>query len=135
NCILDAAVVPEGIAVGRGGAARKIATARFVPRFGVLKLGTGNAVAGLAGASSRRVGVVEDILRARSGEVAGTQKLHLLSVDGKRAPFAGLGIDAKVLNDYVDLRRALGQGPLRFAGVGGLGYFCSIAGKTIPHYL
>ena len=136
NCILDAAEAPEGIAVGRSGSALKLDPARApVPRFGVLKLGTGNAVAGMAGASGRRVGVVEDILRARSGELAGVQQIHLLSVDGKRAPFAGCGIDAKLLNDYVDLKTKLSGGALAFAGQGGLGYFCSVAAKTLPHYL
>ena len=136
NCILDAASSGSGISVGRGGAAVRLAPQlQPVPRFGVLKLGTGNAVAGLAGASGRRVGVVEDILRARSGEASATRQLHLLQVNGKRAPFAGLGYDAKVLNDYDDLRKSVRGGPLGFAGMGGLGYFCSIAGKTIPHYL
>jgi diacylglycerol kinase family enzyme len=136
NCILDAAAPKGGTAVGRGGTALRLMPEPLpVPRFGVLKLGTGNAVAGLAGASGRRVGVVEDILRARSGEVAGTRHLHLLSVDGKRAPFAGTGLDAKVLNDYCDVKKSLGSGPLKFASHGGLGYFCAVAGKSIPHVI
>jgi diacylglycerol kinase family enzyme len=98
-----------------------------MPRVGVLKLGTGNAVADFSGASARRVGVVEDILRARSGECSASRSLHLLSHEGKRAPFAGLGIDAKLLNDYVSVKDKFGPG--------GLGYFCSIVGKTIPSYL
>ncbi len=136
NCILDAAANRGGVSVGRGGAAVRLAPQlQPVPRFGVLKLGTGNAVAGLAGASGRRVGVVEDILRARSGEASATRQLHLLQVGGKRAPFGGLGYDAKVLNDYVDFKKSVRGGPLAFAGMGGLGYFCAIAGKTIPHYV
>ena len=103
-----------------------------LPRFGVLKLGTGNALAEFAGASARRVGVVEDILRTRSGECSASRPLHLLSHEGKRAPFAGLGIDAAVLNDYVGLRQKLRGGKLEFAGTGGLGYFWSVVGKTIP---
>jgi diacylglycerol kinase family enzyme len=135
NCIIDATQRQQGMTVSRGGAALQLAPEALpVPRFGVLKLGTGNAVAGLAGSSSRRVGVVEDILRARSGEVAGVKQLHLLQVDGKRAPFAGCGIDAKVLNDYVDVKKKLSGGPLAFAGMGGLGYFSAIVGKTLPHY-
>jgi len=135
NCIMDAAERPESFSLSSGGAALRLAPASLpIPRFGVLKLGTGNAVAGLSGASGRRVGVVEDILRARSGEASHTQLLHLLSVDGKRAPFAGCGIDAKLLNDYCDLKKKLAGGPFAFAGAGGLGYFCSVTGKTIPHY-
>jgi len=95
-----------------------------LPRFGVLKLGTGNALADYSGASGRRLGVVEDILRARSGEVSVARPLHLLSHEGKRAPFAGLGIDAAVLNDYVSVKDRLGPGAA--------GYFYSIVGKTLP---
>ena len=99
----------------------------LMPRFGVLRLGTGNAVAEFSGASGRRLGVVEDILRARSGEVSTARPLHLLLHEGKRAPFAGLGIDAKVLNDYVSITDHIGPG--------GLGYFCSVVGKTLPSYM
>ena len=53
--------------------------------------------------------------------------LHLLVHEGKRAPFAGLGIDAKVLNDYVSITDHIGPG--------GLGYFCSVVGKTLPSYV
>ena len=98
-----------------------------LPRFGVLKLGTGNAVADFSGASARRLGVVEDILRVRSGEVSVARPLHLLAHEGKRAPFAGLGIDAQVLNDYASVKDRFGAGPL--------GYFCSVVGKTLPAYL
>ncbi|HZX97115.1 MAG TPA: diacylglycerol kinase family protein [Myxococcales bacterium] len=128
NCLFEEARRPV-IDTARG--ALKLsplpAYAVRLPRVGVLKLGTGNALADFAGASGRRVGVVEDILRARSGEVSLARPLHLLAHEGKRAPFAGLGIDAQLLNDYVGTKHVV--------GAGGLGYFCSILGKTIPAYL
>src|SRR4051794_6327534 len=128
NCLFEVAQQPLGVT---GGGALKLqpipAHALRMPRFGVLKLGTGNAVADFSGASGRRIGVVEDILRARSGEVSRARPLHLLSHDGKRAPFAGLGIDAAVLNDYVSVKDRFGSG--------GFGYFCSVVGKTLPSYL
>jgi len=134
NCLFEEAARPE--VVVQGGAAVQLARHRYrVPRVGVLKLGTGNAVAEFCGSSARRVGVVEDILRARSGEVAQAREVHLLDCEGKLAPFAGLGIDAAVLNDYVRLKKGLEGGKLRFAGAGGLGYFLSIVGRTIPGYL
>jgi diacylglycerol kinase family enzyme len=136
NCIIDEAGRGRGGGRTRGGAALKLAPlARRLPRFGVLKLGTGNALAEFSGSSARRVGVVEDILRARSGEVAATRELHLLQHEGKCAPFAGLGLDAAVLNDYVQVRSSLQEGKLRLAGLGGLGYFWAIAGRTIPRFL
>ena len=133
NCLFEEAASGGARASTSRGAALQLAPqpARM-PRIGVLKLGTGNALAHYAGASKSRVGVVEDILRTRSGECSTSRTLHLLSHEGKRAPFAGLGIDAAVLNDYVGLKTRLKGGPLEFASVGGLGYFWSVVGKTIP---
>ena len=134
NCLFEAAASRPGAQVSRG-AALQLAPSFRMPRLGVLKLGTGNALADFAGASSRRVGVVEDILRARSGEVSASRPLHLLQHDGKRAPFAGLGIDAAVLNDYCRLKASVKGKKHEFLGMGGLGYFLSVAGKTVPSYL
>ena len=129
NCLFEEAMQRPGAVEGR--TALKLAPVPAhrvrLPRFGVLKLGTGNAMADFSGASARRVGVVEDILRARSGECSASRPLHLVVHEGKRAPFAGLGIDARLLNDYVSIKHRVGPG--------GLGYFCSIVGKTIPAYL
>src|SRR3954451_9500589 len=128
NCLFEVAQQPLAAS---GSGALKLqpipAHSLRMPRFGVLKLGTGNAVADFSGASGRRIGVVEDILRARSGEVSRARPLHLLSHDGKRAPFAGLGIDAAVLNDYVSVKDRFGSG--------GIDYFCTVVGKTLPSYL
>jgi diacylglycerol kinase family enzyme len=138
NCLFEQALLQSSSGHAAHGAF-KLAPAPAhllrLPRIGVLRLGTGNAVAEFAGASARRVGVVEDILRARSGECSTSRSLHLLAHDGKRAPFAGMGIDAAVLNDYVRLKQSMKGSKLEFAGVGGLGYFWSVVGKTIPTYL
>jgi diacylglycerol kinase family enzyme len=135
NCIIDEAARGVRRSGAAGSAALRLSPAPArLPRFGVLKLGTGNALADYSGSSARRVGVVEDILRARSGEVWRARELRLLEHEGKRAPFAGLGLDAAVLNDYVRVKSDLG-GLFRFAGAGGLGYFCAIAGRTLPSML
>ncbi|MFO0597771.1 MAG: diacylglycerol kinase family protein [Myxococcaceae bacterium] len=106
------------------------------PRFGVLKLGTGNSVASLVKASSTRAdGFVDDVLKARAGEVPGYRTIDLLLIDGKRAPFAGLGLDGKLLNDYNWVKRNFGQGALKKMMTGAGGYFASVAFKTVPHYL
>src|SRR5438445_119986 len=131
NCLFEEALQSQVMV--RGGSAVHLARHRFrIPRVGVLKLGTGNAVAEFCGSSAKRVGVVEDILRARSGEVSQAREVHLLDCEGKLAPFAGLGIDAAVLNDYVRVKRGLAGGKLQFAGVGGLGYFWAIVGRNMP---
>ena len=107
-----------------------------MPRLGVLKLGTGNSVATLVKASSpNNDGIVDDVLRARVGEVPSYRTIDLLKVDGKRAPFAGLGVDGKVLNDYIWVKENLAQGPLSWLMTGPGGYFTSVAFKTVPYYL
>ncbi|HEX8434083.1 diacylglycerol/lipid kinase family protein [Archangium sp.] len=105
------------------------------PRFGVLKLGTGNGLATYVNAGSGGDGILQDVVRARAGEVPGYQRMDLLQVDGRRAPFAGLGVDGKVLNDYIWVKSTLGKGMLKRVLSGPGGYFSAVAFKTVPHYL
>jgi diacylglycerol kinase family enzyme len=106
------------------------------PRFGVLKLGTGNGLASLVNASSLRgEGFLDDVLRARAGEVPGYRTLDLLEVDGKLSPFAGLGLDGKLLNDYIWVKENLGRGAMKRLLTGAGGYFSAVAFRTVPHYL
>mgnify|MGYP002351257985 CR=1 FL=1 len=106
------------------------------PRFGALKLGTGNSVASLVKASGTwGDGFVDDVLRARAGEVPSYRTIDMLLIDGKRAPFAGLGLDGKLLNDYNWVKENLGQGALKGLMTGPGGYFTSVAFKTVPFYM
>lgn len=106
-----------------------------LPRFGVLRLGTGNSVATLLSAGARPDELIEDVLRARAGEVPALRKLDLLLVDGRRAPFAGLGVDGQILNDYVWVKERLAHGPLRSVLSGKGGYAAAVTLRTLPHYL
>jgi diacylglycerol kinase family enzyme len=103
------------------------------PCFGVLALGTGNAVAGMVGARPRRH--AHDLARYLRGEVERTRRLDLLTCDGRRTPFAGVGIDAAVLNDYNWLRTRLAGTPLRRLGLGAPGYGLAIALRSAPRVL
>lgn len=106
------------------------------PKFGVLKLGTGNGLSSVVNASSvRGDGILDDVLRARAGEVPGYRNLDLIEVDGKRTHFAGLGVDGKLLNDYIWVKENLGKGAFGKVLSGAGGYFTSVALKTVPHYL
>jgi hypothetical protein len=106
------------------------------PRFGVLRLGTGNALANFVNASPHRGdGVLDDVLRARAGEIPGYRRVELFRVDGKRTMFAGVGIDGQIINDYNAVKEKLGKGALRGLMTGGGGYFASVAFRTIPHYV
>jgi diacylglycerol kinase family enzyme len=100
------------------------------PRFGVLALGTGNAVAGMVGASPRRH--LQDLSRYLRGEVGGVRRLDLLTCDGRRTPFAGVGMDAAVLNDYIWVKDQLRGTPLDRLGMGGCGYGLALALRSVP---
>src|SRR5512140_1493937 len=103
------------------------------PRFGVLALGTGNAVAEMVGAEPRRH--VQDLARYVRGEIDGVRRLDLLTCDGRRTPFAGVGIDAAVLNDYNWIRTQLEDTPLRRLGRGAPGYGLAVALRSVPRFL
>jgi len=102
------------------------------PHIGLLKLGTGNAVAGLLGAKAplRDADHV-----ARGGEVSVESVDMLRSDDGTLTPFAGMGYDGAVLNDYIAMQDAT-AGALKSALSGNaLGYLLSMATRTLPRKL
>ena len=104
-----------------------------LPHFGVLKLGTGNGLANWVNASGvRSGGIVDDVLRARAGAVPGYRALELLSVEGRRAPFASLGVDAQLLNDYVWLKERLAGSRLGRLLTGSRGYAAAVLLRTLP---
>ncbi|HET8724392.1 MAG TPA: diacylglycerol kinase family protein [Anaeromyxobacteraceae bacterium] len=100
---------------------------RPAPRFGILALGTGNAVAEMVGAGRP----VDDLRRHLSGEVLPGRRLDLVSVEGRRTPFASAGLDAAVLNDYNWLRTRLGGHAGRLTS-GLRGYGLAIALRSAP---
>jgi hypothetical protein len=104
------------------------------PRFGLLKLGTGNALANLLGASQGR-GMIQELQRARDGQVSGIYQLDLVEAEGVRSPFAGLGIDAAIINDYAWMKKRYGMGKLGRFVDGRLGYGLAVACRTLPHYV
>ena len=104
-----------------------------LPRFGVLALGTGNAVAEVVGA--RFDGHVANLTAFAKGEATRVRQLELLTCEGRRTPFAGLGIDAAVLNDYCWLKKQLGETALRRFATGVPGYALSVALRSAPRYL
>jgi diacylglycerol kinase family enzyme len=103
------------------------------PRFGVLALGTGNAVAELVGASPRRH--AHDLARFLRGEIGAVRPLDLLTCDGRRTPFAGVGLDAAVLNDYNWVKERLAGTPVARLGLGVGGYGLAVALRSAPRYL
>ena len=107
---------------------------RPLPRFGLLKLGTGNAMAWALGASRQRKGVVADLARLRSE--GGSRTLNVIEIEDMITPFAGLGADAVALEDQQRTRRALERTRvLRGFASGPVTYTLSMAGLTLPRFL
>ncbi len=105
-----------------------------LPTFGVLKLGTGNALATLYNASSPGDGgMIDDILRVRAFELFPPRQLDLVVSEGKRVPFAGVGLDAGILNHYIEIKNSIAALPIaKRALTGGPGYAVAIATRSLP---
>lgn len=109
------------------------AQGRALPRFGLLKLGTGNALAWVVGASrAKGRGLAADIQRLH--EDAGSRAVHLVEVEGFLTPFAGFGVDAVVLRDYSDVKKLLSKTPLKRFAAGPLSYTVASVTRSIPSY-
>jgi diacylglycerol kinase family enzyme len=98
-----------------------------LPAFGVLKLGTGNALATVLGAKAGLQGLAADLRTARNPEAR--RSLGMLTVEGRVSPFAGVGVDAMILEDYGATRRLLSRFIGKWSG-GPLGYALAIGGRS-----
>jgi diacylglycerol kinase family enzyme len=106
---------------------------RALPRFGFLKLGTGNALAWVVGASgAKKRGLAADIQRLR--EDAGSRPVRFIEVEDVMAPFAGFGVDAVVLQDYDLVKKRLMKTALKTVAAGPLSYAISTVTRSIPSY-
>jgi diacylglycerol kinase family enzyme len=104
-----------------------------LPRFGFLKLGTGNALAWVVGASgAQKRGLAADIQRLR--EDAGSRPVRFIEVENLMAPFAGFGVDAVVLQDYEIVKKRLMKTALRRVAPGLLSYAVSSVTRSLPSY-
>ncbi|MBI5533578.1 MAG: hypothetical protein HY898_12740 [Deltaproteobacteria bacterium] len=105
------------------------------PRFGLLRLGTGNSLAWVVGASKAKGrGLAADIQRLR--EEAGSRPMRLIEADGLLSPFCGYGIDAVVLQDKEATKKWMLKVPfLRHYTTGELIYLVSTLSRTFPQYM
>jgi diacylglycerol kinase family enzyme len=107
---------------------------RHIPAMGVLRLGTGNALANTLGASSPNLkGLITDLRRAREAEA--WIDLPMLRLEGKVAPFAGVGLDSLILSDYNAHKELLKRTPLAALGQGSAGYALSIATRSLWRFV
>jgi diacylglycerol kinase family enzyme len=90
------------------------------PTLGVLRLGTGNAVASLVGAGA----ATDDLKSLRAGEARCATPLSFIEAEGRLSPFVGLGLDAAIINDYFEMKDTFWGRHFKFAA--------SIVSKSIP---
>ena len=101
------------------------------PAIGILRLGSGNAIADTVGASDEPL---DDLARLMAGE-GQWNRVPMLEVLGVRAPFVGVGVDAQLLEDQETVNRIVDRVPGAKRLVGGATrYALSVATRSIPRY-
>lgn len=104
--------------------------ARPEPAIGMLKLGSGNALATALGATRDPV---DDLAWFARG-AARWHTRPMLDVLGMRAPFVGVGLDAQVLEDHARVNRAVDKLPGHALIGGRARYVMSVALRSIPRF-
>ncbi|MDY6935303.1 MAG: diacylglycerol kinase family protein [Spirochaetota bacterium] len=104
-----------------------------MPKFGILKLGTGNAWAGLLGVPKG----VKPIWKIQplAFEELTYETFNMIEAEGRMFHFGGFGIDALILNDYLKLKNRFTKGILWKISNTLAGYFAATLFKSIPHIL
>ncbi len=100
-----------------------------IPRIGVLRLGTGNALARFLDAHSPK----EDINRILSGKRITPVDVSMIETsNGQLTPFAGIGYDGELMNDFESVKEIFFESPFRkfFSSV--LGFTIAGVFKTLP---
>lgn len=93
-----------------------------LPKIGILKLGTGNAMAKIANAKH----VLLDIHNIINGQNTEEYSIKLIECDNEKlAPFAGIGYDSEILNDYIIVKN-------RYKLKSIPAYFCAAFFRTLP---
>lgn len=108
---------------------------RKPPRFGLLKLGTGNSLAWVVGAGqTKNRGLAADIVRLR--EEAGSRPMRLVEVDDLLSPFCGVGIDATILHHKDATKAWLLNIPVIGKHIPGeVVYAVATTTRTLPFYV
>lgn len=101
----------------------------LLPKIGVLRLGTGNALAKVLMAHNP----LDDIKHVLAGKALKPLLLSMVQDSNNNlAPFAGMGYDGEIMNDFYSLKNVFFNTPLRKLFSSVIGF--SIAGifKTLP---
>jgi len=101
-----------------------------MPQFGLLKLGTGNGWAGLLRVP-RKVEPIWALRRLRDHELRFTP-FNMMESEGRLFHFGGMGVDALVLNDYINLKNKFTTGFMWKLVNSLLGYLIALISRSIP---
>jgi diacylglycerol kinase family enzyme len=102
---------------------------RQKPAMGVLKLGTGNAMATALGASH----AINDVHQVMDQNDKDHRELHMVECDdGTLTPFAGMGYDGEILNDYFELKKATEGTAMDILTKTAAGYVLAAISRTVP---
>lgn len=104
---------------------------RAEPAIGILRLGSGNAIADTVGATDD---VLDDLERLARG-AGRRRRVPMLEVLGVRAPFVGVGVDALLLEDQEAVGRIVDRVPVARRLLGGASrYALSVALRSVPRF-
>ncbi len=98
------------------------------PPVGVLRLGTGNAIATYLGSGP----IVEDLEALHAGAPLRIREIELIEDGENRFPFGGFGWDADMLNDYHRFKKKVTGTVFEHLATGLHGYAVSTAFRTAP---
>ena len=99
------------------------------PRVGILRFGTGNGLAQMVSSGNPFC----DLRTHLSNPSQDSYRLGLCEAEGVRFAFAGIGLDAAILNDYNLLRRSFGAFFRSIQSLGG--YLLATFGITAPRLI
>jgi len=103
-----------------------------LPNVGVLRLGTGNAIARWVGSGRN---AIRDLATFAAGDVHKRLPLRMVRCENTLFPFGGVGYDAAVLNDYYAMKNRWSDSLLSSLCSGFTGYLLAGLGITVPKYI
>ena len=105
---------------------------KSVPSIGILRLGTGNAIA--SAMSAHRPGV--DVKHIVHGGQIRTKPVSMVECGcGTATPFASVGTDSEILNDYYHVKAKYLNSPFKPIIHSVFGYLVAGFGRTLPRRL
>ncbi len=101
-----------------------------IPKFCILKLGTGNAISGLLEVPKGAQPILS--VRQSAEEELNFKRFNIIEADKRIFHFGGFGIDALVVNDHIDFKNRFSKGFMWRLTNTLAGYFMAVILKSIP---